>query len=310
MVRRLPSMQILQAFTTTARYGSMTRAADALYVTHGAISRHIRSLEDQLGCELFQRAGRQVELTPAGRQLADGLESALRAVEASLTDAAERRKRDRSSLNVNVSPELAGAWLVPRLSQLRAALPELDLSIATTTDDPDFERADLDVGLRYAAAPFTGYQCAKLLDDEIVVVCSPEFAQRHSGMRIDDVARLPRLRHARFRWSQWGAAAGVELDEPEDGIVFDNRALMAEAAASGLGLALTRALLVRDALAAGRLVRPLAACFPASVNCYIVWRGDNPKQELIRRFARWLRNAALPPGAPLPSERGVFPDQA
>ncbi|MDH2235055.1 LysR family transcriptional regulator [Pigmentiphaga sp. GD03639] len=157
MVRRLPSMQILQAFTTTARYGSMTRAADALFVTHGAISRHIRSLEEQLGCELFQRTGRQVELTPAGRQLADGLESALRAVEASLTDAAERRKRDRSSLNVNVSPELAGAWLVPRLSQLRAALPELDLSIATTTDDPDFERADLDVGLRYAAAPFTGY---------------------------------------------------------------------------------------------------------------------------------------------------------
>ncbi|EYS98299.1 LysR family transcriptional regulator [Cupriavidus sp. SK-4] len=293
MIRRLPSMQVLQAFAATARTGNMTRAADALCVTHGAISRHIRALEAQLGCTLFLRAGRQLELTATGRELADELESALRAVELSLAGATERRARERQSLSVNVSPELAGAWLVPKLPRLREALPGLDLSIAASTDDPDFARSDLDVSLRYGPTPFTGYQCVKLLDDDIIAVCSPDFAQRHARMTAADAAHLPRLRHARFRWAQWGAAAGVVLDEPEDGIVFDCRALLIEAAASGLGLALTRALLAREAIAAGRLVQPLAASFPASHNCYIVWRGDNPKQALIRRFALWLRDAAV-----------------
>ncbi|SOY92721.1 putative transcriptional regulator, LysR family [Cupriavidus taiwanensis] len=293
MIRRLPSMQVLQAFAATARTGSMTRAADALCVTHGAVSRHIRALESQLGCTLFLRAGRQLELTATGRELADDLERALRAVELSLAGAAARRARERQSLHVNVSPELAGAWLVPKLPQLREALPGLDLSIAASTEDPDFARSDLDVSLRYGPAPFTGYQCLKLLDDDIIVVCSPGFAQRHAGMTAADAAHLPRLRHARFRWSQWGAAAGVVLDEPEDGIVFDCRALLIEAAASGMGLALTRALLAREAIAAGRLVRPLVDSFPASHNCYIVWRGDNPKQGLIRGFAEWLREVAL-----------------
>lgn len=102
-------MQVLQAFAATARTGSMTRAADALCVTHGAISRHIRALESQLGCTLFLRAGRQLELTATGRELADDLDRALRAVELSLAGAAARRARERQSLHVNVSPELAGA---------------------------------------------------------------------------------------------------------------------------------------------------------------------------------------------------------
>ncbi|GLC95442.1 DNA-binding transcriptional activator GcvA [Cupriavidus sp. TA19] len=295
MIRRLPSMQVLQAFAATARTGSMTRAADALCVTHGAISRHIRALETLLGCALFVRAGRHLELTATGRELADELDRALRAVELSLAGAAERRARERQSLNVNVSPELAGAWLVPKLQPLREALPGLDLSIAASTEDPDFDRSDLDVSLRYGPAPFTGYQNVKLLDDDIIAVCSPAFAQQHAGMTAADTAQLPRLRHARFRWAQWAAAAGVVLDEPGDGIVFDCRALLIEAAANGLGLALTRALLAREAIAAGRLVQPLPASFPASHNCYVVWRGDNPKQGLIRQFAQWLREAAAPP---------------
>lgn len=277
-------MQILQAFEAAARTGSMTRAAAELCVTHGAVSRHVRELELQLGCELFRRAGRQLSVTPRGRRLADELQQALRAVNRALDEATADRQPTRPQLRLNVDPELASLWLVPRLGRLRADHPDVDLVIETTTDHPDFMRAELDMSLRYAFAPFAGCENVRLLNDEVIVVCSPGFASAHAPMHMEDLAQLPRLRYTRFPWSQWGEAAGVSVDDPDDGPVFDSRALMIEAAAGGMGLGLTRSLLAGDYLASGRLVRPFAPSFPATFHCYVVWRANNPQAELIRRL--------------------------
>lgn len=286
-------MQILQAFEATARTGSMTRAAAELCVTHGAVSRHVRELETQLGCELFRRDGRQLSLSPRGRRLAEELQQALREVGRALDDAAADRQATRAQLRLNVDAELASLWLVPRLGRLRAAHPDVDLVIETSTDHPDFTRAELDISLRYALAPIAGCENVRLLNDEVIVVCSPGFARAHAPLRIQDLARLPRLRYTRFPWSQWGEAAGIGVDDPDDGPVFDSRALMIEAAAGGLGLALTRSLLASDYLASGRLVRPFNASFPASLHCYVVWRANNPQAALIQRLCeRFVQMAA------------------
>jgi LysR family glycine cleavage system transcriptional activator len=277
-------MQALQAVEAAARTGSMTRAAAELCVTHGAVSRHVRELEAQLGFELFHRDGRQLSVTPRGRRLAEDLQQALRAVGRALDEAAAERQPTRPQLRLNVDPELASLWLVPRLGRLRAAHPDVDLVIETSTEHPDFTRAELDISLRYAFAPFAGCENVRLLNDEVILVCSPEFASAHAPMHIDRLAKLPRLRYTRFPWSQWGEAAGVSVDDPDDGPVFDSRALMIEAAAGGMGLGLTRSLLALDYLASGRLVRPFSASFPASLHCYVVWRANNPQAALIRRL--------------------------
>lgn len=286
-------MQALQAVEAAARTGSMTRAAAELCVTHGAVSRHVRELEAQLGVELFHRDGRQLSVTPRGRRLAEDLQQALRAVGRALDDAATDRQPTRPQLRLNVDAELANLWLVPRLGRLRAAHPDIDLVIETSTEHPDFTRPELDMSLRYAFVPFAGCENVRLLNDEVIVVCSPGFASAHAPMRIEDLARLPRLRYTRFPWSQWGEAAGVAIDDPDDGPVFDSRALMIEAAASGMGLGLTRSLLAGDYLASGRLVRPFTASFPASFHCYVVWRANNPQAALIQRLSeRFVQMAA------------------
>ena len=298
-------MQILQAFEAAARSASMTRAAQELCVTHGAVSRHVRELESLLGVDLFHRTGRQLLLTGEGRRLADDLQAALHAVDTALNGVLERRRSARTVLRVNADPELASPWLIPRLPRFQAEHPDLDLAIETSTEDPDFQRPDLDLSLRYAFAPWPRYACVKLYDDRVIAVCSPSLLAAHPGMTTADVARLPRLRYRRFSWAQWSQATGMAMDDPQEGPEFDSRALLIEAAAQGLGIGLTRSLIARDYLASGQLVEPFDISYPASYHCYAVCRADNPKAEAIQRLRDWLLAVAAEPAASAPRAKAL-----
>ncbi|EIM73013.1 LysR family transcriptional regulator [Nitratireductor aquibiodomus RA22] len=73
--RFLPSFSVLRSFASAARHQSFTLAAEELNLTQSAVSRHIRDMESALGFSLFRRVGRRVVLTPAGKNLADALET-------------------------------------------------------------------------------------------------------------------------------------------------------------------------------------------------------------------------------------------
>ena len=70
MHRKLPPLNALPSFEAAARHLSFSRAADELRVTHGAVSRAVRNLEDHLGVQLMVRATRSVRLTPIGASFA------------------------------------------------------------------------------------------------------------------------------------------------------------------------------------------------------------------------------------------------
>ncbi len=110
MARRLPSLNALKAFEAAARHESFTDAASELFVTHAAISRHIRELEESLGTELFTRTGRGVELTEAGRRFSQRLTPLFdQLADASREAAAVGATR---TLKVSVEPSIASRWLV------------------------------------------------------------------------------------------------------------------------------------------------------------------------------------------------------
>src|SRR5476651_2497983 len=67
MQHPLPPLNALRAFEVAARLGSFKAAAAELHVTHGAVSQHVRLLEEWLGAPLFERHNRRVALTPAAR---------------------------------------------------------------------------------------------------------------------------------------------------------------------------------------------------------------------------------------------------
>jgi LysR family glycine cleavage system transcriptional activator len=81
MPGKLPPLNLLRAFEAVARLGSVSAAANELYVTHSAVSQQIKALEESLGVKLLNRVGRGVALTVAGRELAAGANEALCALE-------------------------------------------------------------------------------------------------------------------------------------------------------------------------------------------------------------------------------------
>src|SRR4249919_3104953 len=113
MATHLPPMSALRAFEAAARTGSLTRAAETLHVTHGAISHQIKGLESDLGVRLVERAGRGIRLTDAGARFATRVRGALNEIADAVREVSERK--NPRHLGVSVLPSFAARWLLPRI---------------------------------------------------------------------------------------------------------------------------------------------------------------------------------------------------
>src|SRR5450759_2428620 len=136
MARRLPPLSALRPFEAAARFESFSRAAEELHLTHGAVSRQVRALEQHVGVELFSRHGTRVALTPEGRTFAERIRNALQEI-AQASDALASRKRD-PRLTVSVLPSFASRWLMPRLIRFMEAHPKIEVNVLATNALADF----------------------------------------------------------------------------------------------------------------------------------------------------------------------------
>src|ERR1700676_2684467 len=144
MAERLPPMQALRAFEAAARAGSLSRAAEALNLTHGAISHQIKALEADFGVRLVERAGRGIRLTDEGERFA----TRVRAVLSDLGDAVREvtERANPRQLRVSVIPSFAARWLLPRIGRFLTAHPDIDLDVGASSALADFRRDNIDAG--------------------------------------------------------------------------------------------------------------------------------------------------------------------
>src|SRR6266571_3114006 len=141
------SLDLLRGFRVAARHLSFTRAASELFVTQPAISREIKTLEEQLGQPLFHRVNRALQLTHAGEELYRAVDEALALIDST----AERLATCEKTLSVTTTTALASLWLAPRLPQFSRLHPGIDVQIAASNDKPDLERDQLDIAIRFVA---------------------------------------------------------------------------------------------------------------------------------------------------------------
>lgn len=125
--RRLPSLNALRCFEAAARLENFSRAAEALCLTHGAISRAVRTLEEELGCALFERRGQRVFLSEAGRRLLAGTGPALDLIER--TGEALRAEAGPTALVLSCEPTLLMRWLIPRIAGFMQEQPRLSIQL-------------------------------------------------------------------------------------------------------------------------------------------------------------------------------------
>jgi LysR family transcriptional regulator, glycine cleavage system transcriptional activator len=293
--RSLPPLNALRAFEAAARLESFKDAAAELGVTHGAISRHVRLLEDWLGPPaLFRRLNRRVELTPTGAALLTETAPALdRLAAAADRHQARAGQAPPAVLRVNALATFSLRWLLPRLAQFRDLHPEIEVRLSTSNEPVDALREPYDLIIRGGPDTFYGFTCRLFLTEQRLPVCSPALLER---LPLNDVADLQQhtLLHASTLprlWSDWLAAAGAHDLEPAGSLTLDHFYLALQAALDGLGVAMGPTALVADDLAAARLIVPFPTpALPA--RAYHAYLPDaRASDPAVTAFCEWLEAA-------------------
>jgi DNA-binding transcriptional LysR family regulator len=290
MSRDLPPLNAVRAFEATARLNSVSLAAEQLNVTHGAVSRQLKALEEHLGVALFVKDGRGLKLTDAGVRLRDVSADALdrlRGVCAELSNGSAD-----APFVLGCSGSLLARWFIPRLGRLNADLPDLRLHLSAGEGDLDPRRPGLDALLIFAEPPWpTDMQVFELARERIGPVMSPRYAQ-FEQLRRAPVQRLldePLLQTtSRLQaWPTWAIENGIDPHELNYGQDFEHLYYLLEAAVAGLGVAIAPEPLVAEDLKAGRLAAPWGFSeTPAQLALWVPKRAaDGRAQDL----ARWLK---------------------
>ena len=295
--RSLPPLNALRAFEAFGRRGRMTLAADELCVTHGAISRQIRQLEEHLGVALTEGPRTKLVLTETGLKLAQSLSQAFDLIDAAIPRPAE----GVGGLVVSCLPTFAMKWLIPRLPDFVAAHPDTPVRIVESNGPFDFRADGVDLAIRMRlpeAPPSTDAEVTPFLDHYVGPVVSPALAAGAEDLAA--LARLPRLHTRTFfeSWAEWEEAAGVTFTPADVNREFDHYFYMLEAAAAGLGVAMGPWAFIEGDLAAGRLVAPIGLIPGRAKVCALTPKAG--ASRAARRFRDWLvaQGAATPPPPP------------
>ncbi|MGV7212290.1 LysR substrate-binding domain-containing protein [Bradyrhizobium sp. UFLA05-112] len=285
--RFLPSTALLAAFEAAARTGSVTLAAKELSLTQGAVSRQIKSLEEQLDVELFVRARQTIRLTPAGEAYAREIRDALRKIS---TASFNLRANPRGgTLNLAILPTFGTRWLAPRLPRFLAQNPGVTVNLATRLSYFDFRSEPLDAAIHFGSPNWPGAEMILLRSEEVVPACSPELRKQFHFRTAGDIrkALLLSISTRPNAWDQWFLAQGVAGASAQT-MYFDQFATVAQAAMVGVGVALLPTFLIQDELASGRLVRALNLPMESSERYYLVWPSERTLHPPLVVFRDWL----------------------
>jgi LysR family transcriptional regulator, glycine cleavage system transcriptional activator len=291
MRRRLPPLNALPSFEAAARHLSFSRAAEELRVTHGAVSRAVRNLEDHLGAQLMVRATRSVHLTPIGASFAAEIRDVLEHLAAATSAATGQTS---GIVSVSTIDSFAARWLMPRLFRFRRIHGDIDVRVATSERLADFVSDGIDIAIRCGGGRYPDLSSELLMKEDHFPVCSPKLLKGRYPLRIPADLVGHTLLHDVFTvdWAMWLHSAGIDNVDPHRGPTFLSSDHAIQAAIRGEGVVLGRSALVTDELAAGRLVRPFELSLPAGFAYYIVYPPRALQRPNVKAFRDWLRAEA------------------
>ncbi len=268
-------LKALRAFDAVMRFGSMTRAAEALGVTHGAVSRQVQALQAHLSTTLFDGARNARTPTAAARALWGEVGPAFDALHAAL----ETRTSAGRPVRVSCFATLAGRWLIPRLAGWEhGAAVELTESHAAI----DASLAGCDVAIRMLGPgekPPRGLEAVAFMENHTGPVAVP-------GVEAATARRLlPRSYPQAIE--AWTGLTGQRVGSEAPPLLFDHQQTMIEACFAGLGVCVTQECLVWADLASGRLIAPSGFVRDGAV--FAAFHRKGPPEREVRRFLEWLK---------------------
>ena len=243
---KLPPLTSLRFFDAAAREESFVKAAESLHVTHSAISRQIRLLEEHLGCELFERRNRAVFLTEKGRLLFQTTTH----IFSELSDTVIKLQEpiESSTVSISCEPTIAMKWLIPRLMNFYAQHPEITIHLVAAGGSIDFTKTHVDIALRRNDFQWTDdIYALKICSERMGIVQRSEIKKPFADLTLLSTASRP------MAWQTWQGIKGINLQENKQ-IIYEHFYLCIQAALAGQGAALASFLMVTEEVLSGQLI--------------------------------------------------------
>lgn len=289
----LPSINGLVVFEAAGRLSSFTAAANELHMTQAAVSYAIARLEDDLGTTLFLREHRRVRLSEAGERFHADVSIGLSHIRRSARDL--RAVAFGGHVTLSCSTAFAAFWMVPRMAQFRADLPDIDLRIQTSDRDLDLVGEGIPLAVRGGdPAEWPSYMAEPLAAEEIYPVCGAAYlAGRTAPLRPADLLDHPLIHlEEPFRsaatWRDWFADVGIDGRKVPKGLQINDYVLVIQSVIAGQGLALGWRHLVEGMVEKGVLVRLTDHVLQTGMQFHVIWPRDVPLSRAAQEVREWL----------------------
>ena len=291
--RFVPSLSALVAFEASARLGSFTRAAEELNLTQGAISRQIKLLEDQLGITLFERVRQRIILTEGGAFYAGEIRQTLDRFAAATAQAMSFRTQG-GVLRLGMLPTFGTRWLIPRLPDFIARNPSITINFSSHIRQVDFQRDILDAAIHFGEPHWPGVILEKIMGEELIPVASSKLVKREKIRKPADLARIVLLGLSTrpTAWKTFYEHVGLGAVEPMSELVFEQFAMVMQAAVAELGVALVPKVLVQQELDAGTLVPLFDQSITDNKAYFFAYPQERTNYPPLVAFRDWLLEQA------------------
>lgn len=292
---RLPPLNALRAFEAAGRFQNLSRAAEELHVTQGAVSRQVKLLEERLGVPLFRRRPQGLELTAAGGRLLPELSAAFERIARAVSHVQD----DNHEVRVISAATIGIRWLTPHLPRFQEQYPGLRVSIGLFRRSWDeFFDGGFDLAIACsseAPPPALGLKADLIRRELLTPVCSPSLPLTHAPLQKPADLRRHVLLHPysdRNDWRLWLGAAGIDDVDIGGGQTFDTMEMAIQAAVGGLGVAMADLCLYQVEVDAGQLLAPFDLTVSDGTGYYLCYRHDSLDHAKITAFRDWLLKEA------------------
>jgi LysR family glycine cleavage system transcriptional activator len=300
-MKRIP-VGPLRAFDVAARNLNLSAAAEEMSVTHAAVSRQVKQLEQRLGVQLFERLPRGLKLTVHGALLAEGTREAFDRLASAIEDVSAPAVRRK--LSISTFSSLSTRWLMPRVQAFSELFPDTDLQVSTSAKLVDFSREDVDIALRFGGGQYPGLHVRPMFKPKEIAVAAPSLLKRGPPVKtFADLKGYTLLHDDSYRtWVRWLDAVGARGVNPRRGVICGDRNSMLQATLDGGGIGITSEVFAAAELKEGRLVKVFDVEVNATFGIYAVCLPRRLNDPLISGTLDWLvREAQSSPDAHPPA---------
>lgn len=276
-------------FCVAARLSSFKQAASELFITASAVSHQIRSLEERIGFELFERRTRAVTLTTKGVALLEAVAPLLDEIYAQVNQIAE--SQNTVSLRLILPPFFATEIFIPRLAEFTERHPNIDIYLDMADVRPSTLSFKADVAVLLCETPPADRHSELLFELELVPACAPSYSQNElNEPEIDyDTSTLIVHRHRREAWKRWFRKAGLESRTTSNIFELDSMSAVVQSAEQGVGVALVPRLLAASRFASGKLLRLPGKGLLTGDQYHICWQKNSPHKKEMAALVEWIR---------------------